>query len=539
MSSANETPTDGASKPGFNIPRASNPGEAASIVPPGVGELNYIQMLLKGILDQSLYTTSSPTFAGLTVSGLTASTLVGTNASKALQSVNPGTSLSLVGTALNTIQGIRTVDSPTFAGLTVGSGSGILKVLSGVVGVATIGTSLDYTAPTLNTIQGIRISDTPQFKGLTLLDTASMYPTINVGAIGRSAQLYYIRGTGKETWLGPSAGNTLDIWTNENILFRIATNNLERFRITADGFINIVLDAGLGIIDTNASHYLRLDCGSDLTADRILTFTTGDAARTVTLNGNPTLNDWFDQAVKAASTPSFAGVKLTTSPTVGRAWECSNVDGSGAWSTSPPIHNSAFGDEDILASQGVAAAPTSVTIAEQRIVGRITGGHITGLTAAQVTTLLGITGKLKQVVGNSTGAVATGTTTIPYDDTIPQQSTEGNLYLSQAITPVSATNNLIILVLINAYHSAGAAITAALFQDSTENALNDGMLAPTTLPTHKLLIHKMAAGTTSSTTFKVHVGGASAGTTTINGVAGARYGGGILLSGIIIMEVEP
>lgn len=71
-------------------------------------------------------------------------------------------------------------------------------------------------------------------------------------------------------------------------------------------------NAGLYLADTNASHDLIFKIGSDLTADRILTITTGDAARTITFSGNPTLADWFDQAVKAASSPTFAGLTLTT-----------------------------------------------------------------------------------------------------------------------------------------------------------------------------------------------------------------------------------
>jgi hypothetical protein len=38
-----------------------------------------------------------------------------------------------------------------------------------------------------------------------------------------------------------------------------------------------------------------------------LTLATGDADRTVTLNGNPTLDDWFDQSVKVAATPTWTG----------------------------------------------------------------------------------------------------------------------------------------------------------------------------------------------------------------------------------------
>ncbi len=70
-------------------------------------------------------------------------------------------------------------------------------------------------------------------------------------------------------------------------------------------------NTGLHLLDTNASHDLVIVPGSDLTADRNLTFVTGDAARTVTLSGNPTLSDWFDQSVKVAASPVFAGVTVT------------------------------------------------------------------------------------------------------------------------------------------------------------------------------------------------------------------------------------
>ena len=77
---------------------------------------------------------------------------------------------------------------------------------------------------------------------------------------------------------------------------------------------------GLHLLDTNASHDLIVKPGSDLTADRIITITTGDAARTLTLSGNPTLADWFDQSVKVADSPQFAGVNVghATDTTVSR-----------------------------------------------------------------------------------------------------------------------------------------------------------------------------------------------------------------------------
>lgn len=67
----------------------------------------------------------------------------------------------------------------------------------------------------------------------------------------------------------------------------------------------------VGVEDTDASHHLMIACGSNLGADRVLSLVTGDAARTITLSGNPTLSDWFDQSVKAAASPTFAGLTLT------------------------------------------------------------------------------------------------------------------------------------------------------------------------------------------------------------------------------------
>jgi hypothetical protein len=69
-------------------------------------------------------------------------------------------------------------------------------------------------------------------------------------------------------------------------------------------------NTGLHLLDTNASHDLVIAPGSDLTADRQLTLTTGDAARTITLSGNPTLADWFDQNVKTTGTPTFAQLNV-------------------------------------------------------------------------------------------------------------------------------------------------------------------------------------------------------------------------------------
>ena len=154
-------------------------------------------------------------------------------------------------------------------------------------------------------------------------------------------------------------------------------------------------------------------------------------------------------------------------------------------------------------------------------------------------TITGVPGAVLQMVNSSTGAVATGTTLIPSDDTIPQ-NTEGNEYMTLAVTPRGATNNLRIDVVVQVSSSAGGGrMVAALFQDSTANALavsTQGFI-DANKPMMLSFTHYMTAGTTSATTFKVRVGAAQAGTTTFNGVSGGRLYGGVSSSSITITEV--
>ena len=149
-------------------------------------------------------------------------------------------------------------------------------------------------------------------------------------------------------------------------------------------------------------------------------------------------------------------------------------------------------------------------------------------------------GTVLQVVSTQTGAVATGTTSIPFDDTIPQ-NTEGDQYMTLAITPRSATSTLLINVVWFGGNSSIDYITCALFQDSAASALAavTQVNGNANWPLLDVLNHQMTSGTTSSTTFKVRVGRASAGTITFNGISSARYFGGVAASSITITEVVP
>lgn len=139
-----------------------------------------------------------------------------------------------------------------------------------------------------------------------------------------------------------------------------------------------------------------------------------------------------------------------------------------------------------------------------------------------------------------TSAAASGTTIMPADDTIPQ-STEGDQYFSQAITPSSAANVLDMhceAFLTNTV--ANDVCSAAIFQDATANALaalatrNPGAGQETLM----VVSHRMRAGTTAATTLKVRMGGANAGTRYVNANnVGTRRFGGVAASNFRVREL--
>jgi hypothetical protein len=73
----------------------------------------------------------------------------------------------------------------------------------------------------------------------------------------------------------------------------------------------------IGMWDTNQSHYLYLTPGSNITADRTVTITTGDADRTIDIAGNLTLAAGFTTSGANALTLTTTGSTNVTLPTTG------------------------------------------------------------------------------------------------------------------------------------------------------------------------------------------------------------------------------
>ncbi len=153
----------------------------------------------------------------------------------------------------------------------------------------------------------------------------------------------------------------------------------------------------------------------------------------------------------------------------------------------------------------------------------------------------------KSVINYTTtkyGAVATTSGTYTIDDNIPTTSNGGNIAgLDTAITPSNSSNGLIIegVVYLANDTTAATMLVVSLHQDATSAALgswiyskagNNDLVFP--IPFR----YSMAAGTTSSTTFKLYVGANSASTTTINGFGGNRKFGGVLFSTMTVTEYK-
>ncbi len=158
--------------------------------------------------------------------------------------------------------------------------------------------------------QNVRTIDDVVFAGVTvgnaglhILDTNASHDLIIAPGSDISADRTLTLTTGDSDRTITLSGNaTLDDWFDQAVK-----------AASSPTFAGVTLNnAGLHILDTNASHDLVIKPGSDLSSDRILTLTTGDAARTITLSGDPTLSDWFDQSVKTTATPALAGISIGT-----------------------------------------------------------------------------------------------------------------------------------------------------------------------------------------------------------------------------------
>lgn len=134
-----------------------------SLVPTPVNCDPSVRIAIQKLASSKLGGKSLPTFAGLTLTGLTASTLIGANASKLLESVTIGTGLDYTRPTLSLSHlGIESLTDPGGDRILFWDDSETACKWLGV------GNSIAITTTTLDTIQDIRTSASPTFANLSL-----------------------------------------------------------------------------------------------------------------------------------------------------------------------------------------------------------------------------------------------------------------------------------------------------------------------------------------------------------------------------------
>ncbi len=134
------------------------------------------------------------------------------------------------------------------------------------------------------------------------------------------------------------------------------------------------------------------------------------------------------------------------------------------------------------------------------------------------------------------------TTEIPIDDTIPQQ-TEGSEVMTVTITPTSAASILEVTAELSVTTSGSNFNVLAMFQDATAGAVEALCFAYTGADFCDVLTiqHRVVAGSTSPTTFKLRLGVAPGSSATVytNGTSSGRRLGGVQKSYMQVKELIP
>ncbi|MBI2356382.1 MAG: tail fiber domain-containing protein [Candidatus Doudnabacteria bacterium] len=298
-----------------------------------------------------------------TVNGNTITTGTGTLTLGAGKTLTASNTLTFTGTDSSSVAfgtgGTVTYTSNNLSVFSATTSAQLAGVISDETGSGALvfATSPTLVTPTLGaatatTINKLTITTPTTGSTLTIADGKTLTANNTLAFSGTDSTTITFQGT--DTYVGRATTDTL---TNKTLTSP-----------TINGGTHTALTS-LGIRSTGTGAFdLTIANTENLTAGRTLTITTGDAARTITLSGNPTLNDWFDQSVKVAASPTFNALTVTSctgcSPTTSAALAAAITDetGSGAlvFATSPtlvtPVLGVATGTSLATSAQNIFSA---------------------------------------------------------------------------------------------------------------------------------------------------------------------------------------
>lgn len=157
-----------------------------------------------------------------------------------------------------------------------------------------------------------------------------------------------------------------------------------------------------------------------------------------------------------------------------------------------------------------------------------------------------LAGQVIQKRRTASGAMTTGATATPNDDTSPGPViTEGNEFMTLAITP-RASVNLLHWRHRGIYANATAATTNVMaFFNTDQHATNAQAVSASVISpggagimTEHGIEYRHIAGVTTATTGRIRCGNAAGTTTTFNGSAGARFHAGLMMSFMEVQEIQ-
>ena len=209
--------------------------------------------------------------------------------------------------------------------------------------------------------------------------------------------------------------------------------------------------------------------------------------------------------------------------------------------------STAEGGAGAAGSAGVFYTGTAVTSKVYRILGRLdytlttAGTWVTAPTIKLFSQGSKLPGDVVKFTMTENGTFdAGGTTTIPGDNSIPQ-NTEGVAFtgMDATIAPSASANLLRCALNVNWGNSTTDGVVGALFRDAGANCVAScAWIAESTNRIGRAgFLHKELALSTTSTTFKLRMGSTNAGTVRLNALSDSAGLGGTFASTLLIEEI--